>query len=36
MKFEANLHGVKSKAMGLDTDGAIPIEAVIDSGGKIF
>lgn len=31
-KFEASLHGAKMEAEGLDTDGAIPIEVLIDKG----
>lgn len=31
-KFQANLHGAKMKNQGLDTDGAIPIESVMNSG----
>jgi len=31
-KFQANLHNMKIKGKGLDMDGAIPIESIIDSG----
>jgi len=35
-KFDAKIHGASTKNQGLDTDGAIPIENLIDSGAKLF
>lgn len=31
-KFQAQMHNMKIKGKGLDMEGAIPIESVIDSG----
>jgi len=35
-KFQASLHNVKLESKGLDKDGAISIEELIDTGGKLF